>query len=78
MGSAGASIIAQLMTSVVTGLLSLPVLVGYGLALWWRPSVGWVVLAVGVIGGGVVLWRGLVIGGAAYERRGALVLAKLV
>ena len=78
MGSAGASIIAQLMTSVVTGLLSLPVLVGYGLALWWRPSVGWAVLAVGVIGGGVVLWRGLVIGGAAYERRGALVLAKLV
>ena len=66
------------MTSLVTGLLSLPVLIGYGLALWWHPSVGWAVLAVGVIGGPFVLWRGLVMGGAVYERRGALVLAKLV
>jgi ABC-2 type transport system permease protein len=78
MGTAGASILAQLMTSLITGLLSLPVLIGYGLALWWHPSVGWAVLAVGVIGGPFVLWRGLVMGGAAYERRGALVLAKLV
>ena len=77
MGTAGASILAQLLTSVITGLLSLPVLVGFGLALWWRPSVGWVVLAVGVIGGALVLWRGVVIGGRVYERREALVLARL-
>ena len=77
MGTAGASILAQLVTSLITGVLSLPVLVGFGLALWWRPSVGWAVLAIGVIGGGLVLWRGLVLGGAMYERRGALVLARL-
>jgi ABC-2 type transport system permease protein len=77
MGAVGASMVAQLVTSVASGALALPVLALYGLALWSDPAWGAAVLAVGLVGGGGLLASGVVLGGRVYDRRSVRVLARL-
>jgi ABC-2 type transport system permease protein len=69
--------VAQLVTSLATGALVLPVMVLYGLALWSDPAWGIAALALGLVGGGVVLAAGVVLGGRVHDRRSVRVLARL-
>lgn len=77
LGAVGAGMVAQLVTSMATGALVLPVMVLYGLALWSDPAWGIAALALGLVGGGVVLAAGVVLGGRVHDRRSVRVLARL-
>ena len=77
MGAVGASMVAQAVTSAASLLVCAPVLVAYGSALWWRASMAPVVLLVGVVGGGAVLWTGIVLGGRVYDARQVRLLARM-
>lgn len=76
-GSLGASLVAQLVTSVATLALSTPVLLTFAAALWWHPSMAWAVLAVGVVGGAATLAGGIAVGGGVYDTRARRQLARL-
>lgn len=76
-GTLGASLVAQLVTSVVTAVLCAPVLVAHAAALWWRPGLAWLTLAVGLLGGAGALVAGVVLGGRAFDQRAVRLLAAL-
>jgi len=76
-GGIGASMAAQLVSSVTTTVLALPVLVGFALAWWWNPAAGWVTLAVGVIGGAALLRSAVDLGGRALDSRWAALLVRV-
>lgn len=76
-GGIGASMAAQLVSSVVTTVLALPVLVGFALAWWWSPAAGWVTLALGVLGGGLLLRSAVDLGGRALDSRWAALLVRV-
>ena len=77
LGAVGASMVAQLVTSAVTGLLCVPILVLYGAAMWWSPGLAVPTLLVGVIGGIGILAAGVVAGGRLYDRRASRLLVRL-
>ena len=77
MGAVGASMVAQLVSSVATWIVSAPVLVLYALTLWSRPSLAPATLLVGVVGGGVTLAAAVVLGGRVYDARAPRVLGRL-
>ena len=76
-GSVGASLVAQLVATVATGVLAAPVAILFWLAANDRPGLGGAVLALGAIGGAAALAAGVVVGGRALDSRGALLLARL-
>lgn len=76
-GALGASMLAQLVTSAVTLLACLPLLVLYGLALWWEPGLSAAVLLVGLGGGVGAVVVGVRLGGGVYDARARRVLAGL-
>jgi ABC-2 type transport system permease protein len=76
-GALGAVLVAQLVTSAATLVLSLPVLLVLALALWWEPGLAWVVLVLGVLLGASMLWLGVRLGGALLERRAPRLLTRL-
>lgn len=77
-GTAGATLLAQLVASIATIGIAAPLLVAFGLALWWQPWVGWVALVLGVAGGTAVLRGAVVLGGRVYDARAVGVLARLM
>lgn len=77
MGAVGATMVAQAVTSAASLLVCAPVLVAYGAALWWSASLAPVVLLMGVVGGGAVLWVGVVLGGRTYDARQVRLLARM-
>lgn len=76
-GAVGASLVAQLVTSVATLVLCAPVLAVYAGALWWRPALAWPTLAVGLLGGAAVLAGGVVLGGRLLDQRAVRLLTAL-
>src|SRR5690606_21329230 len=76
-GTLGASLVAQLVTSVVTAVLCAPVLGAHAAALWWRPGPARLTLAVGLLGGAGALVAGVVLGGRAFDQRAVRLLAAL-
>ncbi|HWS59134.1 MAG TPA: hypothetical protein VN257_11385, partial [Actinotalea sp.] len=77
MGSVGASLVAQLVSSAATLVVSLPVLVAFGMALWWDPAMAWVTLVLGLLGGAAVLAIGVRWGGRLYDERAVWLLARV-
>ena len=77
MGAVGASLVAQLVSSVATGLVCIPVLVLYVLTVWGHPDLAGATLAVGVLGGLATLGAGVVVGGRVYDVRAPRLLARL-
>lgn len=77
MGSVGASLIAQVVSSLATLVLCAPVLALHAVAVWWRPSLAVVTLGVGLVGGVVTLALGIVLGGRVYDSRAPQLLARL-
>ncbi len=76
-GGIGASMAAQLVSSVATTVLALPVLIGFVLAWWWNPTAGWVTLVLGVVGGGALLRSSVDLGGRALDTRWAALLVRV-
>ena len=76
-GGIGASMAAQLVSSVATTVLALPLLIGLALAWWWEPTVGWVTLVLGVVGGGALLRSAITLGGRALDSRWAPLLVRV-
>lgn len=76
-GSVGASLVAQLVSSLATTAVCVPVLAVYAAAVWGDASLGWAALAVGVLGGGATLWAGVVLGGRVLDTHGVRLLARL-
>lgn len=76
-GAVGASLAAQFVSTGVTGVLAVPVTVLFWLTVTRGASFGAATLAVGVIGGAVVLVAGVVLGGRLLDARGAQILARL-
>ena len=76
-GGVGASMAAQLVSSVATTVLALPVLVGFVLAWWWSPAAGWVTLPLGLVGGGALLRAAVALGGRALDSRWATLLVRV-
>ena len=77
MGSLGASLVAQVVSSVATLVLCVPVLVAFGAALWWRPGAAWAAFAVGLLGGGLALALGIRLGGRVFDTRAVRLLERL-
>ena len=78
MGAVGASMVAQLVSSVATLGICAPVLVLYAASLWWRTSTAGATLVVGVVGGLVTLAAAVVLGGRVYDARAPRLLARLL
>ena len=78
MGAVGASLVAQLVSSVATLVICAPVLVLYAASLWWRTSLAGATLVVGVVGGLVTLAAAVVLGGRVYDARAPRLLARLI
>ncbi|NLF03840.1 MAG: hypothetical protein GX593_02355 [Actinomycetales bacterium] len=76
-GAVGASLVAQLLSTAVTGVLAVPVTVLFWLTVTRSPGLAGVTLAVGLLGGAVVLAAGIVLGGRLLDARGAQLLARL-
>lgn len=77
-GSVGASLLAQLVATLATGVLVAPVSGLFWLAVSRGSAVlGLVTGLTGLLGGGAVLAAGTVLGGRLLDARGARVLARL-
>ena len=76
-GSVGASLVAQLVATLATAVLAAPVVVLFWLTAEGRVWLGGAVLAVGALGGVLVLAAGVVLGGRLLDARGAQLLARL-
>ncbi|MBX9244963.1 hypothetical protein ICW40_09090, partial [Actinotalea ferrariae] len=76
-GSLGASMLAQLVTSGATLVACAPVLVLYGLALWWEPDLVVAVLLAGLGTGAGAVVLGVRLGGQVYDARSRRVLTRL-
>jgi ABC-2 type transport system permease protein len=77
MGAVGASLVAQLVSSVATWIACAPVLVLYALSLWSRPSLAPITLLVGLVGGVLTLAAAVVLGGRVYDARAPRLLGRL-
>jgi len=76
-GAVGASLVAQLLSTAVTGVLAAPVTVLFWLTVTRNPGLTGATVAAGVLGGGAVLVLGTVLGGRFLDARGAQLLARL-
>ncbi len=76
-GAVGASLVAQFVSTGVTGALAVPVVVLFWLTATREPGLGGVTLAVGLLGGAAVLGAGIVLGGRVLDARGAQLLARM-
>ncbi|HMO10467.1 MAG TPA: hypothetical protein PKB06_02940, partial [Actinotalea sp.] len=78
-GGSVAGMLAQVAGLLVSGVLGLPAVVLAGLSLLWSSAaLGWVALLVGVVLGAVILVVGVRWGGHLLDRRGAVLLQRLV
>ncbi len=77
MGAVGASLVAQLVSSVATWVVCVPVLVVYGLSLWSNAAIAPVTLLVGVLGGAATLAGAVVLGGRVYDARAPRLLGRM-
>lgn len=78
-GASLATVGGQLVGMTVVGALALPeVALGAAALVWGSPALGWVALLVGVVLGGLLLVIGVRWGGHLLDRRGPLLLARLV
>ena len=77
-GSSGGvqSLIAMAVMSPITLILGAPAL-GFAIAAFWTPSLGWVSLGCGLVIGAAAIWGGGVLGGRVLERRWPQVLAEV-
>jgi ABC-2 type transport system permease protein len=62
--------------SPITLILGAPAL-GFAIAAFWTPSLGWVSLGCGLVIGAAAIWGGGVLGGRVLERRWPQVLAEV-
>ncbi len=76
-GAVGASMVAQAVSSAVTGALGLPVVALLALALWRSPALSWPLLVLGAAWGALVLAAGIRVGGTVYERRQVWLLSRM-
>lgn len=76
-GALGASMVAQVLSSAATGVLCVPVLVGFGLSLWADPAWSVPTLLLGVVGGAATLAAGVVLGGRVHDARSVRLLARM-
>lgn len=76
-GAVGASLVAQLLSSAATGVLSVPVLVLFAVSMWADPVWAGPTLVLGVVGGGAVLAAGVVLGGRVLDTRAVRVLTRM-
>lgn len=76
-GALGASLVAQLVTSLATAALCLPVTALYAVVLWWEPGLAWAVLVAGLLGGAGLVAAGVAVGGQVYDTRAVRLLARL-
>ncbi|WP_432497600.1 hypothetical protein [Kineococcus auxinigenes] len=74
-GAATATLLVQLVTTLVVALLALPALAALLVALLWAPWAGWIGLLAGTGLGALWVWLGLTRGGALLDRRAPEVLA---
>jgi ABC-2 type transport system permease protein len=77
MGAVGATLVAQLVSSLATVTVCAPVLLLHAAALWWRPSLAAATLVVGLVGGVATLAVAIVLGGRVYDSRTPQLLARL-
>ena len=77
MGAVGASLVAQLVSSAATLVVTTPVLVLYAASLWVDPSFAVPTLVVGVLGGPLSLAGAVALGGRVFDRRAPRLLARL-
>lgn len=76
-GSVGASLVAQLISTTVTGVLAIPVTILFWLAVTREEGFALATLLVGVLGGTATLVGGVVLGGRLLDARGAQLLSRL-
>lgn len=77
MGAVGATMVAQLVSSMATLVVCAPVGILYALSLWVRSSLAGATLAVGLVGGLVTLAAAVVLGGRVYDGRAPRLLVRL-
>jgi ABC-2 type transport system permease protein len=77
LGAVGASLVAQLVSSMATLALCTPVLALFAAAVWWDPAFATAALVVGVVGGAGVLAAGVALGGRVYEARAPRLLSRI-
>jgi len=77
-GSSGGvqSLIAMAVMSPITLILGAPAL-GFAIAAFWTPALGWVSLACGLVIGAAAVWGGAELGGRVLDRRWPQVLAEV-
>ncbi len=77
LGAVGATMVAQVVSSMSTLVVCAPVGILYAVSLWLRPSFAGATLAVGVVGGLATLAAGIVTGGKVYDERASRLLVRL-
>jgi len=77
-GSSGGvqSLIAMAVMSPITLILGAPAL-GFAIAAFWTPALGWISLACGLVIGAAAVWGGAELGGRVLDRRWPQVLAEV-
>jgi ABC-2 type transport system permease protein len=77
-GSSGGvqSLAAMAIMSPITLILGAPAL-GFAIAAFWVPALGWVSLACGLVIGAAAIWAGAELGGRILDRRWPQVLAEV-
>ncbi|WP_223587053.1 hypothetical protein [Microbacterium sp. OVT16B] len=77
-GSSGGvqSLIAMMVMSPITLILGAPAL-GFAIAAFWVPPLGWVSLVCGLVIGAAAVWGGAVLGGRVLDGRWPQVLAEV-
>ena len=77
MGAVGATLVAQLVSSMATMVVCAPVAALYALSLWLQPGLAVATLLVGVVGGLATLAAGVILGGRVYDGRASRLLVRL-
>lgn len=77
MGAVGATLVAQLVSSMATLVVCAPVGALYALSLWVQDGLAGLTLGVGLVGGLVTLAAGVVLGGRVYDGRAPRLLVRL-
>jgi ABC-2 type transport system permease protein len=70
-------VMQQFAGGLTVGLLSLPIYLALGFALWWRPELGWAMLIAGPAYGLLLLRLGCRVGGRYLDRYGPELLRRI-
>lgn len=70
-------VLQQFAGGLTVGLLSLPIYVALGFAIWWRPAVGWALLVAGPVYGLLLLRIGHRLGGRYLDENGPELLRRI-